>query len=240
MTNNWSPVFGERRYRANRILKEFCYFYYREDYYNKLLELEEFIKENITKEINAYVKYQHDGGYEIYGDYGSIIEGFIGDKILKTPREPNGKNKFPDYKINGICFDSKAVMWDNYSYNNSCGSIQEISKHIIDHLNGDNNEFYKSFIIFTYYTSNGEILDVKIMPMISAIYVTHKDWKPETMKFVIKSAGDNVSGPKNTNVTLKLPSFLKKNGYLYSIEEQELLIMTATYNYLIEQNGITM
>ena len=39
---------------------------------------------------------------------------------------------------------------------------------------------------------------------------------------------------KNGNITLSLPTFLKKNGML-TLEEKELLVATAAHNY-IENN----
>ena len=51
------------------------------------------------------------------------------------------------------------------------------------------------------------------------------DWNDlSTIQFSLRSA-------KNGNITLSMPTFLKKMGML-TLDEKELLIATATHNYI--------
>ena len=67
------------------------------------------------------------------------------------------------------------------------------------------------------------------MPMIYCIRLRKIDWDDlNSFQFLCKSKG-------NFNICIGLPSFMQKTGML-TLEEQELAIATATYNYINKTN----
>ena len=95
-------------------------------------------------------------------------------------------------------------------------------------VKGNDNKFYQSFILYIYYNEEGYIEDILFSPTIYALDLMKFDWDDlSTMQFSSK-------GAKNSNVTLSLPTFLKKMG-MPTLDEKELLIATASHNY-IENN----
>ena len=229
---NYSEIFGYRKYRAYYILEDFCNKYYNHDMhdylYNKSENLKSYLTHNIQKCINncdPHIK------IDIPGTIENFNASFIGGIHV-----PNGEYQWPDHIIDilsykNIHIDTKSVLVDNsgdkviFSYNNACGQIKEVSDHILNHWNNNDDAFYKSFIIFVYYTKLGEILDTLIMPMIYCINLRKFDWDNlNSFNFLCKSNG-------NFNICIGLPSFMKKTGML-NLEEQELALATATYNYI--------
>lgn len=243
---NWSNVFGYETEYLNDSLQEFCEKYYNYGIFKFILKIENYIKENIVSKIRLYDEQGTEYGISVI-EPGRFIESKICDILAKefdAVHEPNGHNTFPDYNIQSrkfgdIYFDSKAVIckynevFDLYipSVNNACGSEAEIAQHILNHHQGNKDLFYLSFIIYTFYNEeDGTILDIKIVPMISSIYVPDKNWEVDKIRFNIKSRGTD-GQVKNSNVTLTLPCFTKKTK-THTLEEQELLLSTAAANYL--------
>ena len=148
--------------------------------------------------------------------------------------------RYPDYIIDiydhkNIYVDAKCVAYiprksndtDNplVVYNNGCGQAYEAAKHILAFYNGEDDPFYLSLILYMYYNEDGYIEDVLFAPTIYAIDLMKFDWNDlSTVKFSLKAA-------KNSNITLSLPTFLKKMGML-TLDEKELLIATAAHNYI--------
>lgn len=247
---NWSKVFGYETPALNDTLQEFCEKYYNYGIFKFVLKIENYIKENIVSKIRLYNEYGQEYGIGAI-EPGKFIETTIFpllEKEFGASHEPNGPNTFPDYIINSkkfgeIYFDSKAVMcrynevFDQYipSINNACGSEAEIAQHILNHHQGNRDLFYLSFIIYTFYNeADGAILDIKVVPMISSIYVPDKNWDINKIRFNIKSRGTD-GQVKNSNVTLNLPSFTRQTK-THTLEEQEALLSTAAWNYLKTKN----
>ena len=63
------------------------------------------------------------------------------------------------------------------------------------------------------------------MPTIYAINLRKYDWND------LNSFMFGTKGATNSNIALSLPSFLKKMGMM-DLDEKELALETATYNYL--------
>lgn len=249
---DWSTVFGYRRYRLDNILKDFCTKYYNNETFEFILEIENYLWENINK----LIQLQDPFTGQIYGSRSTVVVAgnFIEAKILEllkkeynAKHEPNGHNTFPDYiikheNLGDIWIDSKAVLCKYIDtidqaipkYSNACGSEAEVCEHILNQYINHNDPFYLSFIIYTYYDEYDNILDIKIVPMIYSINVPDKNWNIEKIRFNIKSRGTD-GQIKNSNVTLSLPSFTCKSG-MNTLEEQELLIATAASNYLSLKN----
>lgn len=250
-TLNYSPIFGYRSHRLDYILEDFCNRYYDCHIYFLLKLLEVDLRKTIT---NKQIKLYDEDGDEYSLD--SIEPGrYIENKIFKFLRgkygnnanhEPNGHNTFPDYSINfagyNIYFDSKAVLCKPIknptedmpiyvpSYNNGGGNESEVVNNILDFYNDNWNNFYMSFIIYTYYDETGYIIDVKIVPMIYCLSIPSQNWELDKIRFNIKSRGTD-GQVKNSNVTIGLPSFTCKSG-MNTLDEQELLVAIATYNYI--------
>ena len=244
VTQQWSPIFGFRRYRLNNILEEFCQKYYNYGIFKFLLKIEYYLLENIDKKICLYDKQGREYGTSVI-EPGRFIEAKISallEEMFNSRHEPNGHNTFPDYaiesiKFGDIYFDSKAVLcksgFDGQyipKYNNACGSEAEVCGHILNFHSGYRDTFYLSFIIYTYYSESGDILDIKLVPMVYSINAPSKNWNYDKIRFNIKSRGTD-GQVKNSNVTLTLPSFTCKSG-VNTLDEQEALLSWATKNYL--------
>lgn len=229
MTIQYSPIFGYRKHRALYILEDFCNKYYDRSVYeyfvDKMPIMYDYLCNHIHNSImDVKTKYPY---MEI--NIPLTIENLVA-KFIGGQHTPNGEFNFPDHIVDilnykNVHLDTKTVMVDNeISYNNSCGQIKEIANHILNHYNGNDDEFYKSFVVYVYYTSKGEILDIMVMPMVYCIKLRKFDWDNlDSFYFSMKSIG-------NFNVEIGLPSYLQKTGML-SLEEKELAIGTATYNY---------
>lgn len=224
---NWSPVFGYRKYRILNILSDFCNKYYNNDLYEHFLSQLDIMYDYISKEMDDIIKSMHPKSVlNIPATIEKLVADFIGGQHI-----PNGEYNWPDHIVDildykNVHLDTKCVQVDNDSviYSNSCGQMTEVANHILNHYKEINDDFYLSFIVYIYYTKEGKILDVMIVPMIYGIRFKKYDWNDlSTFKFAQKSNG-------NFNVPLCLPSFLEKNGMM-TLEEKELALATATYNY---------
>jgi len=228
---NYSPIFGYRKHRAYYVLEDFCNKYYDHRVYDYLYDKSEKLKDYLNHDIPEAIK---NSDPRIKIDIPGTIENFNAD-FIGGKHVPNGDYDWPDHIIDildykNVHIDTKCVLVENldnsvkFSYNNGCGQIKEISNHILNQWKNNDDAFYTSFIIFVYYTSSGEILDTLIMPMIYCINLRKFYWDDlNSFKFLCKSNG-------NFNVCIGLPSFTKKTGML-RLEEQEMAISTATYNY---------
>jgi len=238
----YSNIFGHRKYRAHNILSDFCNKYYDNNVYKILISWEDKIQKYINDELSPFVKLYTKKNCIHRLDVPGLAEQFAGD-YFQTEIEPNGKMKWPDYiinidKYNDVHVDAKCVAYiprksndtDNplVIYNNGCGQAYLAAKNILEHYQGKHNSFYNSFVLYMYYNENGNIEDVLFMPTIYAIDLKEYNWDDlSTINFSLRAA-------KNGNITLSLPTFLKKNGML-TLEEKELLVATAAHNY-IENN----
>ena len=239
--NEYSNIFGERKYRAHQILEEFCNKYYNCEVYNVLLEHEHNLKSFLNEYIGEYASfYKSRGTLSIFNDQIAKLAEEYAARYFNVDAEPNGAMQYPDYIINlgsyeNVYVDAKCVAYiprksndtDNpvIDYNNGCGQIKEAAENIWKHYNSEHNPFYRSFILYMYYNENGGIEDVIFMPTIYAINLRKYDWNDlSTFMFGVK-------GATNSNITLSLPSFLKKMGMM-DLEEKELALATAAYNYL--------
>ena len=237
----YSNIFGERKYRAHLILEEFCNKYYDNSIYRLLKLWEPCIKEYVNDRLKRYIEiFNEDGCLDVLqSNLPKLAEKFAGD-WFGVEVEPNGKMRYPDYIINickyeNIYVDAKCVAYiprnnndtDNplVIYNNGCGQAYEATKNILEFYQGKDNKFYKAFILYMYYNEEGYIEDVLFAPTIYAIDLMKFDWDDlNTVRFSVK-------GAKNGNITLSMPTFLKKMGML-TLDEKELLIATAAHNYI--------
>ena len=239
--NEYSNIFGERKYRAHQILEEFCNKYYNWEVYNILLEHEHYLKNFLNEFIGEYVRfYKNRGTMHIFNDQINKLAEEYAARYFNVDTEPNGKNTYPDYMINfglykNVYVDAKCVAYisrkyndtDNplVVYNNKCGQVYLAAKNILEHYKGIYNKFYRSFILYMYYNEDGYIEDILFAPTIYAIQLKKYDWNDlNTFDFQLCAA-------QNGNIVLTMPTFLKKNGML-TLEEKELAIATATYNYI--------
>ena len=237
----YSNIFGDRKYRAHEILEQFCNRYYDNELYKDLIRFERQIKDDLNYRLEPFINLykENDCSDVLLNDLPRLAEKFAGD-FFETELEPNGKMRYPDYIIDiydhkNIYVDAKCVAYiprksndtDNplVIYNNGCGQVYEAAKHILAFYNGEDDPFYLSFILYMYYNEDGYIEDVLFCPTIYAIDLMKFDWNDlSTVKFSLKAA-------KNSNITLSLPTFLKKMGML-TLDEKELLIATAAHNYI--------
>lgn len=241
MENQYSNIFGERKYRAHNILQEFCNKYYDNELYKDLIRWEYQIKDDLNYRLKDFIDlYKENDCLDVLqNDLPRLAERFVAD-WLGTNLEPNGKMRYPDYIVDiydhkNVYIDAKCVAYiprnnndtDNplVIYNNGCGQAYEAAKHILAFHNGEDDPFYKSFIIYIYYNEDGYIEDTLFCPTIYAIDLKKYDCENlDSVEFSLRAA-------KNGNITLSLPTFLKKMGML-TLEEKELLIATAAYNYI--------
>lgn len=239
--NQYSNIFGERKYRAHRILEEFCNRYYDKDVYDILMSYEDKIKEYINTKLTPYIDLYHNEGTEklIKDQINKLAEYYAG-KYFDTTVEPNGEMKYPDYIIDildyqNVYLDAKCVAYiprkyndsDNplVIYNNKCGQVSLAVKNILDYYEGNDNEFYMSFILYMYYNEQGYIEDVLFAPSIYAIQLKKYDWNNlDSFEFQLCSA-------QNGNIVLSMPTFLKKSGMM-TLDEKECAIATAARNYI--------
>lgn len=239
MEQQYSNIFGERKYRAHYILEDFCNRYYDSNVYNTLISWEELIKTYINNELEPFIKLYTKKKCIHRLDVPGHAEQFGGDFFM-TEIEPNGKMKWPDYIIDiddykNVHVDAKCVAYmsrksndtDNplVIYNNGCGQAYEVAKHILSFYNGEDDPFYLSFILYMYYNEDGYIEDVLFCPVIYALDLKKYNWDN------LNSFNFKTKGSKNSIVTLSMPTFLKKNGML-TLDEKELAIATAAYNYI--------
>jgi len=232
----YSEIFGFRKHRAYYILEDFCNKYYDHDVYDYLYDKSEKLKDYLNHDIQEAIK---NSDYRIKIDIPGTIENFNAS-FFDGKHVPNGEYQWPDhiidiFKYKNVHIDTKCVLVDDskyitdFSYNNACGQIKEVSDHILNHWNNNDDDFYRSFVTFVYYTKSGKILDTIIMPIIYCIYLRKFDWNDlNSFNFSCKSNG-------NFNVRIGLPSFILKTGML-TLEEQELAIATATNNYINKLN----
>lgn len=237
----YSNIFGDRKYRAHIILEEFCNRYYDNSIYKLLKLWEPSIKEYINNEIESYIDfYKSKGTTHLMKDQIAKLAEWYAGQFFDTKVEPNGEMRYPDYIINignykNVYVDSKCVAYiprknndtDNplVIYNNGCGQVYEATKNILEFHKGKDNKFYLSFILYMYYNEEGYIEDVLFAPTIYAIDLMKFDWNDlSTIQFSLRAA-------KNGNITLSMPTFLKKMGML-TLDEKELLIATAAHNYI--------
>lgn len=237
----YSNIFGDRKYRAHQILEEFCNRYYDHETYIDLIRWERQIKDDLNYRLEPFINlYKENDCLDVLGnDLPRLAERFVAD-WLGTDLEPNGKMRYPDYIIDiydykNVYIDAKCVAYiprksndtDNplVIYNNGCGQAYEAAKNILEFYQGKDNKFYQSFIIYMYYNEEGYIEDALFCPTIYAIDLMKFDWDDlNTIQFSLRAA-------KNGNITLSLPTFLKKMGML-TLDEKELLIATAAHNYI--------
>lgn len=263
----YSPIFGYRGYRLDYIREDMCIKYYDINLHNELSKIEKKLKKLlINKTLNNLknpLTNKQTQLNTVINTAGNFIEEAVYTNLNKIKFievgdwEPNNKNTFPDYTLKilnqWIHFDSKAVLCDEYktydtrkfedpeyipNYNNGGGNQDEVSKHILNHYNGIDDNYYKAFIIYTFYNRTGDILDIKIVPIIYCLYVSSQNWQLDKIRFNIKSRGTN-GEIKNSNITMTLPSFTCKSG-MNTFEEQELLVATAVSNYLDYLDKITI
>lgn len=235
----YSNIFGDRKHRAHYILEDYCNRYYDNKVYNILVSWEKSIKAYINNELKSFIEVYTRKNCIHRLDVPGLAEEFAGH-FFNTDIEPNGKMKWPDYIIDidnykNVHVDAKCVAYiprksndtDNplVIYNNGCGQAYLAAKNILDFYKGEYNNFYMSFILYMYYNENGYIEDVLFMPTIYAIDLKEYNWDDlSTFNFSLRAA-------KNGNITLSLPTFLKKNGMM-TLDEKELAIATAAYNYI--------
>lgn len=222
-----SPIFGYKKYRILQILDDFCNKYYGSDLYEYFYKQLDDMYKYVSKELEKALKTKHPCLVpNIPLTIEKIVANFIGGQ-----HTPNGEFNFPDHIVDilnykNIHLDTKCVQVDSdkIDYNNACGQMTEVANHILNHYKGIKDDFYSSFVIFIYYTKEGKISDVMIVPMIYCIRLKEYNWDDlSTFKFAKKSNG-------NFNVPLYLPTFFKKTGMM-TLEEKELALGTATYNY---------
>jgi len=238
---DYSNIFGDRKYRAYQILEDFCNRYYDHEIYTDLIRWEYQIKDDLNYRLEPFINlYKENDCLDVLGnDLPRLAERFCAD-WFQIKLEPNGKMRYPDYIINiydykNVYVDAKCVAYiprksndtDNplVIYNNGCGQAYEVAKNILEFYQGKDNKFYQSFIIYMYYNEEGYIEDVLFAPTIYAIDLMKFDWNDlSTIQFSLRAA-------KNGNITLSMPTFLKKMGML-TLDEKELLIATAAHNYI--------
>ena len=237
----YSNIFGYRKYRPHYILEDFCKKYYDNEVYNILIQKEYEIKEYINNKLKPYIElYNAEGTIKLMKDQINKLAEYYAGKYFDTIIEPNGEMKYPDYIINigkykDVYVDAKCVAYisrkyndtDNplVIYNNKCGQVYLAAKNILEHYQGLDNKFYKSFVLYMYYNENGYIEDVLFVPTIYAIQLKKYDWDN------LSSFEFQLCAAQNGNIVLSMPTFLKKNGML-TLEEKELAIATAAYNYI--------
>ena len=237
----YSNIFGDRKHRAHYILEDFCIKYYNNEVYKNLIRWEYQIKDELNYRLEDFINLykENDCSNVLLNDLPRLAEKFASD-FFETKLEPNGKMRYPDYIINiddykNVYVDAKCVAYisrkyndtDNplVVYNNKCGQVYLAVKNILDHYQGKYNDFYRSFILYMYYNENGYIEDVLFAPTIYAIQLKKYDWNNlNTFDFQLCAA-------QNGNIVLTMPTFLKKNGML-TLEEKELALATAAYNYI--------
>lgn len=233
---NYSPTFGYRKHRAYYILEDYCNKYYNERFYLKLTDIIDKLTENTQHSIDKKTEC-HDDIEEVRLD--TCFENSV-NEILDCIKYPNKKFNFPDHMIKDdefgdVWIDTKSVLCTKNNngtyetkYNNSGGQINSVTEHILNHWSEKNDLYYKSFIIFIYYAIEDNkviVLDVMIAPTIYTLYLRKYDWNDlSTIKFATKSK-------TNLQIPIGLPSFTSKTG-MKSLEEQELALATATYNYI--------
>ena len=237
----YSNIFGDRKHRAHYILEDFCNKYYDRKVYNILIRKEDKIKEYINLKLKPYIDlYNQEGTIHLIKDQINKLAEYYAGKYFDTDIEPNGSMQYPDYIIDigdykDVYVDAKCVAYisrkyndtDNplVVYNNKCGQVYLAAKNILEHYQGKYNDFYRSFILYMYYNEEGYIEDVLFAPTIYAIQLKKYDWNDlNTFDFQLCAA-------QNGNIVLTMPTFLKKNGML-TLEEKELAIATAAYNYI--------
>ena len=237
----YSNIFGERKYRAHQILEEFCDRYYDKKFYNILVSHENKIKKYINKELAPFINlYKSKKCIDVLKSNLPKLAERFGGYYFNTVVEPNGEMKYPDYIINfgeyhNVYVDAKCVAYiprksndtDNPQviYNNGCGQSYLAAKNILEYYKGMDNDFYQSLILYMYYNNEGYLEDVIFMPTIYAIDLKEYNWDDlSTFNFSLRAA-------KNGNITLSLPSFIKKTGML-TLDEKELAIGTAAHNYI--------
>ena len=233
---NYSEIFGYRKHRAYYILEDFCNKHYDHQVYDYLYSKSEKLKDYLNHDIQEAIK---NADPRIKVDIPGTIENFNAS-FLGGEHVPYGDYAWPDHIIDilnykNVHVDTKCVLVDDskdkieFSYNNACGQIKEVADHILNHWNNNYDDFYRSFVIFVYYTKSGKILDALIIPMIYCISLRKFNWNDlNSFNFLCKSNG-------NFNVCIGLPSFMQKTGML-TLEEQELALATATYNYINKLN----
>ena len=241
MEQQYSNIFGDRKYRAHQILEDFCNRYYDYEVYTDLIRWEYQIKDDLNYRLERYIElFKEDDCLDVLqSNLPKLAERFAGD-WFGTEIEPNGKMRYPDYIIDiydykDVYIDAKCVAYiprkandtDNplVIYNNGCGQAYEAAKNILEFYQGKDNKFYQSFILYMYYNEEGYIEDVLFAPTIYTIDLVKFDWNDlSTVKFSSKAA-------KNSNITLSMPTFLKKMG-MFTLDEKELAVATAAYNYI--------
>lgn len=241
MEQQYSNIFGWRKYRMHYINEDFCNKFYDLEAYDILVSQEDAIKNYINDHLRSYIElYKKEGTLSLFQDQIDKLAEHYAGQYFDTDVEPNGKMKYPDYIIHigkwrDVYVDAKCVAYiprktskNNQpilKYNNACGQIKEVVNNILAYYRGEDNKFYKSFIIFIYYNEDGYVEDILFCPTIYALKLKNFDWND------LDSFNFNTKGTKNLNVTIGLPSFLVKNGMM-TLEEKELSIATAAHNYI--------
>jgi len=260
---SYSEYFGNRKHRIMEVIYDACLKYYDISLYKEIENLldSNILNDKIQNELNIIINNHLNLGpeREIEELNLDVIFENVVNKVLShiynTQQHPNGKMNFPDHKIEHpkfgeIFIDTKGVLvkkiydennnpvidengFQKYEYpsiNNACGSMDTLAKNIYMQYVTNDNKIYKSFILFIFHDEDGNILDSIIVPTIYCIRLKKYNWEKNKLSSVLFAKKSN----SNFNVPLWLPNFLQKRGW-FTFEEKELLVATATYNY-IEKN----
>lgn len=205
-----------------------------EDYLNHELEGFKTIFYERTENDEGYISDESNlPAYEGYGNKAEakiyrLIKKGIRNGILNInniyPQNPYGEMKFPDYIMDDIYMDSKAVKCDKlknglYSahYSNSLADRSEIISMADNFFNFNKlDQKTSALIIYTYYIPEDEhirTLKIKVVPYLFCIG-TYKDNKGFAIKWRDKKTGEI----KNNAVINKL-DIQPYNNYLINIKE---------------------
>lgn len=216
-----------------------------------LISLEPYVQNNpilqrVLKRLNISLDYKQIAGNVLE----TIVVEYINEcfKESNIVRWPNGEMYFPDFSVNSIPIDVKAVFVpemssDNYKFdkhgkpktmgfNNAIESSQEVIKKLNSFFNNEPNynDIGNAFILYVYYScsDNGiTILKCQIVPLITCIL-----YNKNNLSFTVKSGGtldeNGNKEVKNSNVCIRMK--LSDNRTLDEIyNDLKLIIVSKIY-----------
>lgn len=229
--------------RLNQQIKDFIKDYNAPYTYEWIVSIEKYLNDKLEDSRVKFLEETEKNGEVVdrselpaYEGYGNKAENRIYRLLKKAAKEkilditdikeqnPNGEMKFPDYNINGIYVDSKAVKCvelknGEYSahYSNSLADKSEIIT-MVDHFINTNSltEKTSALIIYTYYIPDGmyiKTLKIKVVPYLFCVAT-----KKENKGFIVK--WETPDGEiKNNAVCNKLKILYSYSDYLNNLKE---------------------
>ena len=124
----YSNIFGDRKYRAHQILEDFCNRYYDHETYIDLIRWERQIKDDLNYRLEPFINlYKENDCLDVLGnDLPRLAERFVAD-WLETDLEPNGKYmafaqraSTNDNYTTMLCFSRENTIYSEYGLHLGC------------------------------------------------------------------------------------------------------------------------